>query len=105
MSDAAQNRDRAYLDLLQRGLVLLRNFANADRGELCRIEAEHLHEVPTLIGASNEQRHLYYIKGTRELYLQSLRKSGEAEYLERVRIWYSEPWRTLAAAAGVELSD
>src|SRR5262245_4431673 len=94
-------RDRAYLDLLHYGLVLLRNFSYGGRVELWRIEAEHLHEVPTLIGEANEHRHLYYLRGTRGLYLQSLRELGAPEYLEQVAIWYSEPWRVLASAAGV----
>jgi hypothetical protein len=42
MNDAIQARDRAYLDLLHHGLVLLRGSAHGDWVDLCRIEAEHL---------------------------------------------------------------
>ncbi len=97
-------RHRAYLDLLHNGLVLLCNFTDGGRVELCRIEAEHLHEVPTLIGEANEQRHVYYLSGTRELYLQQLRDLGETEYLEQAAIWYGGAWRVLAATAGLELA-
>jgi hypothetical protein len=90
------------LDLLHRGLVLLRNFARSGNVELYRIEADHLHNIPTLLHEDNEHRHEYDIRGEPGLYLQRLRELG-AEYLEQVAIWYSEPWRVLALAAGVRL--
>lgn len=96
-------RDRAYLDLLHHGLVLLRDFACRGRMEGCLIEAEHLHEIPTLIGEANEHRHVYYLRGTRGLYLQRLRELGDAAYLEQVSIWYASPWRVLAQVAGMRL--
>jgi hypothetical protein len=99
------SRDRAYLDLLHHGLVLLRNFAHAGRVDLCRIEAEHLHEIPTLIAEVNEHRHLYYLRGTRALYLQQLRALEASDYLEQVDIWCAPAWQVLAAAAGVSLHE
>jgi len=103
LDEPAQPRDRAYLDLLHHGLVLLRSAANGGQVQLCRIEAEHLHEVPTLIGEANEHRHLYYLRGTRGLYLQQLRELEASDYLEQVAIWYSQAWQVLAGAAGVPL--
>jgi hypothetical protein len=76
MDGLVQSRDRAYLDLLHHGLVRLRNLSHADRMgnrthadrmDLCRVEAEHLHEMPTLVGETNERRHVYYLNGTRRL--------------------------------------
>jgi hypothetical protein len=104
MSEALTPRDRAYLDLLHYGLVLLRNFTSGGRLEFAPVESEHLHEVPTLIGEENERRHVYYLRGTRSLYLQQLRALGDAAYLEQVSIWYSGPWRVLADAAGWRLT-
>lgn len=103
MVEPMQHREQAYLDLLQRGLVLLRNYAHADRVELCRIEADPLHNIPTLLHEDNEHQREYYIRGERGLYLQRLRELGAAEYLEQAAIWYSEPWRVLASAPGVRL--
>jgi hypothetical protein len=103
--DANQPRDGAYLALLHRGLVMIRNHAHAGHLDLCRIEADHLHNIPTLLAETNEHRHVCYIEGERGQYLERLRELGATEYLERVSIWYSEPWRVLAAAAGVQLSD
>ncbi len=98
-----QPREQAYLDLLERGLVLLRNFARLGDIDLCRIEADHLHNIPSLLHEGNEHRHEYYIRGERGLFLQRLRERGAAVYLEQVAIWYSGPWRVLAEAAGVRL--
>jgi hypothetical protein len=103
MNEGLTPRDRAYLDLLHYGLVSLRNFACGGRMEFCPIEAEHLHEIPTLIGETNEGRHAYYLRGTRGLYLQQLRQLGDAEYLKQVSVWYSGPWRVLAEIAGMWL--
>lgn len=103
MREAITPRDRAYLDILHYGLVLLRNFARGGRLEFCPVEAEHLHEMPTLIGEENERRHVYYLRGTRSLYLSQLRELGDATYLEQVSIWYIRPWRMLADAAGWRL--
>jgi hypothetical protein len=102
--EVATARERAYLDLLHRGLVMARNFAHSGQIDLCRIEADHLHNIPTLLGERNEHRHVYYIVQERGLYLQRLRELDSTEYLEAVSIWYSEPWRVLACAAGVTLA-
>lgn len=103
MGETLTARDQAYLDLLHQGLVFLRNATQGGRLEFAPVEAEHLHEVPTLIGDDSELRHEYYLRGTRELYLQQLRALGDAEYLKQVSIWYSQPWRVLAEAAGWQL--
>lgn len=103
MADALQPRLQAYLDLLHRGLVLLRNFAHTGNIELARIEADHLHNIPTLLYEDNEHGHEYYIRGERGLYLQRLREIGANEYMEEVGIWYSGPWMVLAKAAGKRL--
>lgn len=103
MGEAVQPRQQAYLDLLERGLVMIRNFAYAGNIELCRIEADHLHNIPSLLHEDNERRHVYYIRGERGLYLQRLRERGAAEYLEEVGIWYAGPWRVLAEVAGVQI--
>jgi hypothetical protein len=105
MKNESLDRDKAYLNLLHCGLVMLRNIAHSGQIDLCRIEAEHLHEIPTLVGEPNERRHEYYLRGTRELYLQSLRELGAEEYLENANIWYSEPWQVLASVAKVRPSE
>ena len=103
MGKAENAREQAYLDLLHRGLVQLRNFAHSGNVELSRIEADHLHNIPSLLNEDNEHRHEYYIRGERGLYLQRLRELGADEYLAEVGFWYAGPWQILAAAAGVQI--
>jgi hypothetical protein len=104
-TDAAQLRDRAYLDLLSYGLVTLRNCAYSGPLELCLVEADPLHNLPSLVGEINERRHEYYIVQERDLYLHRLHELGATEYLQRTRSLYAEPWQVLARAAGVTLFE
>jgi hypothetical protein len=101
---AEDPRQRAYLQVLEHGLVAIRNCAHRGQIALCEIEADHVHNIPSLLGESNELRHRYYILQERGLYLDRLRKLEASEYLEDRAIWYAEPWRVLASIAGVEIS-
>jgi uncharacterized protein (TIGR02996 family) len=104
-SEAVGSRERAYLDILHRGLVLVRNLAHGGQTELCRIEADHLHNIPSLLGETNESPHVFYILQERGLYLKRLREFGATDYLDQGAIWYSEPWWVLACAAGITRAD
>lgn len=105
MTESVQPREQAYLDLLHRGLIFVRNFAYGGQTDLCHIEADHLHNIPTLLRETNEHGHVFYIMQERGLYLERLRMLGATEHLELVTIFYSEPWWVLACAAGVVLSE
>lgn len=91
--------------MLKWGLLAIRDNAHSGRIALCEIEADHIHNIPSLLEESNEQRHLFYIVQERGLYLERLKKVGATEYLERRASWYSEPWRVLASIAGVGLLE
>ena len=55
-----QELDKLYLAILQSGLAAIRNASHKGGVDYIREEAEHLHEIPSLIGENNIQRHLYY---------------------------------------------
>jgi len=107
MNYEPKTRDEAYLKLLDFGLVWVRNLAWSGRIDLCQIEADHLHNIPSLIGETSEDRHTYYLDVERGLYLERLHAlevtEFVAEYLEQVDILYSGPWQVLAEIAGVGL--
>lgn len=105
MTQTLHPRERAYLDLLHEGLVAIRNLAYAGQTELCRIEADHLHNISTLLEETNEHRHVFYIAQERSLYLERLRQLGTTDYLEERFIWYDKPWQVLASVAGVGLEN
>ena len=98
-------RDQAYLNLLHWGLMMVRDSACGGQTDLCRIESDHIHNIPSLFGESNELRHVYYIEQERGLYLERLAAQGAAEYADDAKSRYAEFWRVLAEAAGVRLSE
>jgi hypothetical protein len=91
--------------LLEWGLLIIREQARAGRMDICEIEADHIHNLPSLIGDPNEQRHKFFIGKERGLYLQRLRHHGDSEYVERRVGQCTEPWRVLASIAGVSIDD
>ncbi|HEY3966083.1 MAG TPA: hypothetical protein VGM05_16100 [Planctomycetaceae bacterium] len=109
MADEPNTRDQAYLDLLGRGLFRVRDCAACGEFDLCRIEADHLHNIPSLLGEANENRHVYYIDIERGLYRERLRMLAATErvteYIEVSEMLYSEAWRALASAAGLGLLE
>lgn len=96
MEDTVPPREQAYTALLKYGLEFVKQFAEAGKIDLCRIEAVHLHNIPTLLHEDNEHRHEYYIRGERAYYLDQLKELGAIEHLGNVATYYSEPWRILA---------
>ncbi|HEY1186556.1 MAG TPA: hypothetical protein VGE74_02815 [Gemmata sp.] len=103
MGGPIETREQAYLALLHHGLVRVRNLAASGQLDLCRIEADYLHNIPSLLHEDNERRHVYFIRGERGLYLQRLRELGATECLEQAGIWYSQAWLMLAETAGMRL--
>ena len=65
-------RDEVYLAILQFGLLALRASASAGHSNYCFVEADHLHNIPSLIGETNELRHDYYFNIERTSYLEKL---------------------------------
>ena len=94
-----QARRRAYLELLEYGLVAIRNHAHAGRMKLCEVEADHLHNLPSLLYETNEFRHRYYICEERSLYVERLEQLGERAYPDSMRVWYAGSWKVLETFA------
>jgi hypothetical protein len=88
-------RDLIYLQILHVGLLRLRDAARLGYVEYCANEAEHLHNVPSLIGETNEHRHEFYLEKERPYYLERLDLSipGMDFTLRR----YEELWQRLTA--------
>ena len=72
------NRDSAYLQILTLGLNALRDAARAGDSARCFFEAEHLHNIPSLVGEENISRHLYYFNTERVRYIERA-KAHDAE--------------------------
>ena len=62
-----------YRNLLSYGLIQLRDAAHEKRIEVCQIQAEHLHNIPSLLEEKNIERHLYYFEKERTFFLEKFR--------------------------------
>ncbi len=98
-----QARRQAYVEILRWGLLAIREAAHSGKTKVCEIEADHIHNLPSLLDEPNKARHHCYIGQERSYYLKCLEKLDDAEYaIERKRC-YSGPWKVLAALAVDEL--
>jgi hypothetical protein len=86
-------RDEIYLEMLEHALPAIRNMAQAGFLAYCAIETDHIHNLPSLIGETNEHRHAYYLRAERNLYLERVDRTipGVSFLLAR----YAEAWSEL----------
>ena len=73
------NRNDVYLQILHFGLIAIRDAAHSGKSKYCEIEADHLHNIPSLIDEQNENRHDYYFGAERNLYAERLAQLAESE--------------------------
>ena len=99
-------RSEAYKHILTMGLLALRDRApRFNSSRLIEVEAEHLHNIPSLIDEDNLQRHLYYFNKERPAYIESLNELDFSEYSESVLRFYLAPWEVLLEHLGDKQSD
>lgn len=94
-----QNCPEAYMEILKWGLIAIRDSAYNGKARLCEIEAEHLHNIPTLIWETNEKRHLCYLQQERSYYFGHLAELKDKDcltiYTQSPVRFYQEPWQVL----------
>lgn len=86
-------RDAIYIQILHYGLLRIRDSAALGYLPYCAVESEHLHNIPSLIGETNEHRHVYYYDQERALYLEHLDRSIPG--LDFTLCRYEELWNRL----------
>jgi hypothetical protein len=87
--------DRLYARLLQVGLLVLRQAIESGNQEWARAEAEFLHNVPSLLGEDNVERHRYFWNEERNYYLDWINTRGSEESRSRMRTFYEPIWNDL----------
>lgn len=87
-------RDAIYIQILHHGLLRLRDAAATGHTHHCSVEAEHLHNIPSLVGETNEHRHACYLGQERCHYLEHIDRSLPG--LEFTLSRYAELWERLA---------
>ena len=93
--DASDELGELYRKLLHWGLIEIRNAADAGDVERCRVEAEHLHNLPSLIGETNAHRHACYIAQSRTAYLEWLLAADRPEVQAFVGRAYLPLWKQI----------
>jgi hypothetical protein len=98
-----QIRNDAYREILHWGLLAIRDWAaHHDNAKLAELEADHIHNLPSLIDETNEARHHYYIITEQPYYLERLEKMSHPEYREFILARYQQPWKVLAKITETE---
>src|SRR5688572_11024743 len=93
-NEGVSERDAIYLHILHFGLVRLRDTAGCGNAAYCAVEADHLHNLPSLVGESNEHRHDYYFDKERPFYLERVDRSVPG--IEFTLARYAELWQRLS---------
>jgi hypothetical protein len=87
--------DQLYARMLQLGFVVLQQAVDSGDADWVRAEVALLHNVPTLLGEENLERHRYFWEHERELYLEWLREHGTADAESRMRTYYQPLWEDM----------
>ncbi|MEX2142149.1 MAG: hypothetical protein WD894_22975 [Pirellulales bacterium] len=87
--------DRLYARLLQVGFVVLNQALQSGNRDWVRAEIELLHNIPSLLGEDNIERHQFFWTGERQHYLDWLSQHGAAEARSRMRTFYEPLWNEM----------
>lgn len=93
--------DPLYIQILGYGLIALRNSARYGDLEHCRIESEHLHEIPSYIGCENVNAHLFYARVFRRVYLEWA-SNNPRDNVRQLLEFYASPWAEMDRILGLE---
>jgi hypothetical protein len=84
-----------YARLLHVGFLVLRQAFDAGDREWLLAEIEFLHNVPSLLGEENIERHRYFWLSERDIYLERLKTHGEEEPLLQMLTFYEPIWNEM----------
>lgn len=81
-----------YCQLLHLGFIVLRQAVHSGDSEWIRAEIDLLHNLPSLIGESNLERHRYFWFAERDLYIKRISALGRDDANSRMRTYYEPIW-------------
>jgi hypothetical protein len=87
--------DALYAQLLQAGFVALRQAIESGDQEWVHAELELLHNVPSLLGEDNIERHRYFWFKERAHYTEWVSAAGRDEAKSRMLTSYEPIWDEL----------
>src|SRR2546423_10264123 len=84
-----------YAHLLAVGILVMRQAADSANKEWLDAEFELLHNVPSLIGESNAERHKYFWSQERTHYIQWASGPGREDAKSRMLTYYQPIWQDM----------
>ena len=84
--------DYLYAEFLAAGFPVLKAALNSKNWEWIEAEYEVLHNVPSLIGEANIERHKYFWFGERTLHISWVSKPGREAAQSRMLAYYKPVW-------------
>lgn len=94
--------DAVYMKILGGGLTAIRDAAGAGDLPRCQAEAEHIHNIPSLIGEKNKLRHLDYLGVQRTLYLEWVLSTKRKDLKKFVSLVYIPCWDRMVSILGID---
>lgn len=88
-------RDLLYAKMLQVGFIVLNQAIESGRDDWIRAEVDLLHNVPSLLGEENFERHRYFWRQERTHYIHWITAHGTDEARSRMRTYYEPIWDEL----------
>jgi hypothetical protein len=90
-----RDRRKIYLDILYTGLLNCRSAGWRGDAAAAAAEADHLHNIPSLLSDDNEARHDYYLDLETGCYVVTLAKRADAVEAEGCRRRFERYWQEL----------
>ena len=87
--------DVLYARLLHLGFIVLKEAAHSGDREWLEAELEMLHNVPSLLGEENFERHRYFWFSERQAYIDWTSKSGRDHAKSRMLTFYAPIWQDM----------
>jgi hypothetical protein len=87
--------DPLYAKLLSLGFVVLKQAAQSGNRDWLAAELEMLHNVPSLLGEDNVERHRYYWFSERQHYIDWASTPGHEAAKSRMLTYYEPVWREM----------
>jgi hypothetical protein len=87
--------DALYARLLHLGFSILKEAAHAGDREWLNAELEMLHNVPSLLGVENIERHRYFWFSERQVYIDWASVPGRDRAKSRMLTFYAPIWQEM----------
>ena len=88
--------DAYYAHILRVGFLVLKQAVESGNRDWVNAELELLHNIPSLLGETNPERHRYFWLKERTHYMNWVSAPGRADAQSRMRTFYEPIWNEMA---------